>query len=78
MMYPPGADTLVQHGLVIVSVCRGQVLEERVVRSGGDACVHWFTLEHKTRRILGSVCLMERAERELRETSDRKIEDSVL
>ena len=40
----PGAHALVQHCLVIGRVGRGQVLEERVVRSGGDSCVHWFTL----------------------------------
>ena len=45
--WPPGAHTLVQHGLMIGRVCRGQVLEERVVRSRVDACVHWFTLGHK-------------------------------
>ena len=42
----PGAHALVQHGQVTGSVARGQVFKERVVRSGGDARVHWFTLGH--------------------------------
>ena len=45
-MFLPGADTLVQHGLVVGGVSGGQVLEESVVWSDRDPGLHRISLDH--------------------------------